>query len=484
MTLTLTIRNVDTLENGMPVEFVLHRRGAIIGRAPTCDWSLPDPRNHISSRHCEIAFSDNGYVVTDISTNGTFLNGSTARLAGQHRLRHGDVLEIGHYQLFATLSGSAAAEEDAAGADDPPIPGGWYEGAEKAPFRPGDLAPNDGRSSAGGAGFPWGAPLQASGPPESAAGGWAPSHRAPDVVAGSTWEVEQPRQEPASDWSSQAPDRPPPPRTEDVWGRIAEGNVVDWARGGFGQPKEALTDPLGLAEPQPGDWLPAEQPRSQRQPEEPVPAPKSPPPRQNVPPAAPTGAEPLLAALLAAAGLDRKDVAGAPDGIATRIGALLRRLAAGLVVLVEARARAKSQMGAETTSLQFDRNNPIKFARTPEQALSQLINPSERGYMDAEQAVEDAFFDLQSHQMATLKAMQGALKATLDRFSPTAIEGRAGGGGFLGGILPMARKAAFWESYQHEFGGVAQGSDEAFMDVFAKEFRKAYEEQSRQQPRR
>jgi type VI secretion system protein ImpI/type VI secretion system protein len=36
-----------------------------------------------------------------------------------------------------------------------------------------------------------------------------------------------------------------------------------------------------------------------------------------------------------------------------------------------------------------------------------------------------------------------------------------------------------WRAYEREFSGVARGSDEAFMDVFAKEFRKAYEEQSR-----
>jgi type VI secretion system protein len=48
----------------------------------------------------------------------------------------------------------------------------------------------------------------------------------------------------------------------------------------------------------------------------------------------------------------------------------------------------------------------------------------------------------------------------------------------------MKRKAALWDSYEREFSGVAQGSDEAFMDVFAREFRRAYDEQSRQQRRR
>jgi type VI secretion system FHA domain protein len=183
--------------------------------------------------------------------------------------------------------------------------------------------------------------------------------------------------------------------------------------------------------------------------------------------------------LLAAAGLSAQDLKGPPKQVAARAGALLRRLVAGLVVLVEARARAKSQMGAESTRLEFDGNNPIKFARSPEQALAQLLSAPERGFMDPDRAVEDAFYDLQSHQMATLKAMQGALRATLDRFSPESIRNRAQTKGFLASILPAARDAALWRAYEREFGGVAKGSDEAFMDVFAKEFRKAYEDQSR-----
>lgn len=46
-------------------------------------------------------------------------------------------------------------------------------------------------------------------------------------------------------------------------------------------------------------------------------------------------------------------------------------------------------------------------------------------------------------------------------------------------VPPAARDAALWQAYEREFGGVAQGSDEAFLDMFAKEFRQAYNEQSR-----
>jgi type VI secretion system FHA domain protein len=182
-----------------------------------------------------------------------------------------------------------------------------------------------------------------------------------------------------------------------------------------------------------------------------------------------------LALLLEAAGVGRDDVRSTDEEVLLTAGLLLRQLVGGLVVMMEARARAKAQMGAQNTIFSRDGNNPIKFAMSPAHALTQLLNPPVSGFMTGERAVEDSYRDLQAHQIATLKAMQGALRATLDRFSPDSIRKRAETKGIIARILPGARAAALWEAYEREFGGVAQGSDEAFMDIFAKEFRKAYE---------
>ena len=497
MTLTLAIRNVAGLDNGMPVEFVLHRRGAVIGRSPTCDWSLPDPRNHISSRHCEVSFDGQHYLLTDLSTNGTFLNGSADRLPAPHRIAEGDVFQIGQYEIRATLSGRAGQRED----DAPPAAQpwrGWDDGATPSdrpafssePASSGWAAASPPASGGGGGGWQpqLGPSLARTDQPRAFApspvsGGWAAPVAPPPPPVSSAWSAPIPTAEPASGWSSAAPDRPPAPSADDVWGRIAEGNVVDWARGGFGQPVEAPRDPLGLAAAPARDALPPEIPQIARfgasddgwgPPAAPVEATPVPPPPPPAPPA-PAGAEPFVVGT----GLDPAQVADQSPALLGRGGRLLHRLVAGLVVMVEARARAKAQLGAETTAFTPEGNNPIKFARTPEEALAMLLNPPQRGFMDAERAIEDAYLDLQSHQMATLRAMQGALKATLDRFSPTAIKGRAESGGLLERILPGARDAALWQAYEKEFGGVAQGSDEAFMDVFAKEFRRAYNDQAR-----
>ena len=167
------------------------------------------------------------------------------------------------------------------------------------------------------------------------------------------------------------------------------------------------------------------------------------------------------------------------DAQADQTGTLLRALVAGLVAMLDARARAKSQLGAQGTVLALDGNNPLKLAHDTAEAIEMLLAPPMRGFLDATSAVEDAFRDLQAHQLATLGAMQGALRATLARFSPAAIRARADQRGILARILPGAREAALWNAYEREFDGVSERSDEAFIEVFSAEFRRAYEELAR-----
>lgn len=236
----------------------------------------------------------------------------------------------------------------------------------------------------------------------------------------------------------------PAPAADNVtvmWDSLADMNKVDWARGGFGA-GEAAAAPVAAADS--------------------------------------ATADALVAALLEAAGLAGAEVERSPE-LVQKAGGLLKRLVAGLLVMVEARARAKAQLGAELTGLQLDGNNPLKFALSPEQALAQLLMPPQSGFMPADKAVEDAYIDLQSHQVATLRAIPGSLRATLDRFSPGSIRRRAENVGILARILPGMRDAALWRNYEREFQAVKKESDEAFMAVFAKEFRKAYERQLREE---
>jgi len=71
----------------------------VIGRDPKCDWPIPDRELALSARHCEIVIANGQQVLRDLSTNGTFMNGSRKRLAGDHVLRHGDRIGLGNYLI-------------------------------------------------------------------------------------------------------------------------------------------------------------------------------------------------------------------------------------------------------------------------------------------------------------------------------------------------------------------------------------------------
>lgn len=80
-----------------------------IGRDPACDWALPDRTLALSARHCEIVRTTAGPLLRDLSTNGTFINGSAARMPADHPLRDGDRIEAGPFTFLVSLKSALAA---------------------------------------------------------------------------------------------------------------------------------------------------------------------------------------------------------------------------------------------------------------------------------------------------------------------------------------------------------------------------------------
>ncbi|MDF0487863.1 type VI secretion system-associated FHA domain protein TagH [Sphingomonas sp. H39-1-10] len=435
MTLILSVPGRRKLDNGEPAELHLDRRGAVIGRSAHADWSLPDPKNHVSSRHCEISYRDGTYLLADRSTNGTFLNGSRERLGALHPIRDGDRITIGGYELLASLPGEHLEAAQPAPDTAPDL--GWddWEHADHSEDADADAA--WGTAEIAAPKKPGGAPLQ----------DYAWIEPAPALGV--------------SPWAS-APREAAPPSAVDVWGQLARDNDIAWSRGGFGPVEEVM-----------GAWSPPAIANPAAEASEPT---ETPQPRAEAAPVTPATTSELWTTFAHAAGLSPEALRSAPPALLATAGAILRQMVTGLVLMVEARARAKAQLGVEGTSLELDGNNPLKFIRSPERALLQLLEPPQPGFMPAGRAIEDAFQDLQAHQMATLAAMRGALGDTLSRFSPAAIRDRQQTRTLWQRWTSGARDAALWRAYEQEFEGVIRGADEAFMDVFAKEFRTAYEQ--------
>ena len=199
------------------------------------------------------------------------------------------------------------------------------------------------------------------------------------------------------------------------------------------------------------------------------------PPRQ---PAAAGAAPPDLAAALKR-GLGLAHGVGpalGPEQV-ERIGALLRAMTAGTLELLTARMVAKRELGASATQLRTRENNPLKFSPDVDAALSHLVGPAERGFLDPQMAVEEAFDDLRAHQVALLAGMRAALDSVMSRFDPAVLEKRLTPGGALENLIPANRRARLWSAYGDEYARIVNEIEDDFDALLGRAFLKAYQAQ-------
>ena len=84
-------------------EYVIGDEPLVFGREAGADVVVPG--DDVSRRHAEIRHTDGGYVVVDLSANGTFVNGD--RVQGARPLARADILRIGpdEFRFHAPLEG-------------------------------------------------------------------------------------------------------------------------------------------------------------------------------------------------------------------------------------------------------------------------------------------------------------------------------------------------------------------------------------------
>jgi type VI secretion system FHA domain protein len=198
------------------------------------------------------------------------------------------------------------------------------------------------------------------------------------------------------------------------------------------------------------------------------------PPTAAAPPAmAPASTD--LGALLAAAGVQPNMVR--PE-ILAQLGEILRIVTSGLIKVLTARKEIKNQFRMTSTIMRPVENNPLKFDRSVEEAMHTLFIKCNPGWLGPREAYQEAFDDLERHQLATLAGMQAAFAAVLKRFNPAALEKmceRAAPGGLLGWF----NRPRYWPFYRAYYEKLSQDSEAAFQQLFGEAFVRAYDEQMR-----
>lgn len=480
-TLTLSIENHGTLENGGPVTLTLSGKGAQIGRKPGNDWVLPDPSRHISGHHFDVSFERGAYVLTDVSSNGTFLHGERYRLGGPHTITDGDRFTVGQYIIKATLVSAApvapepapvaAPPMNAAPVSTPPIPQAapapddefddiWGDlggdgGGEPAPRKDGVQAPPASRLIE-----PGGVPGVTAAPTDLSGLGAGGVSMPP---------VPQPPQPPQTPQPAPPAAAPPPPMS----------------------PMEPPAPPVPPMPPAAPSMSP---PEAAPYPPAPVP-PAPPPPAAPVPPVPQTHSlgesfsdpvadaapdvQPLqaqqgagdafLAAFLQAAGIDPSRIQIPPDELGRMLGQIARTGTQELMRMLQERTAVKVFVASEDRTMRVATgNNPMKFEVDADRAFDMLFVEPRAGYQTGGEAFANALEDVRRHQAAVMASIQPGLAEMLEGLSPGEIEEDSGGGMFSGG----GRKA--WEEYIKRWDSRAAQGDNGMLDAFIKAFGRHY----------
>ena len=107
----------------MERSFIIGRGDPSIGHAPEIDLTDYDAQGRgVSRKHVTITAKDNRITLQDLgSANGTFINGERITANSEHRLRHGDLLALGQFNLQVNFIVKPSQDEhtrmNAAGVD-------------------------------------------------------------------------------------------------------------------------------------------------------------------------------------------------------------------------------------------------------------------------------------------------------------------------------------------------------------------------------
>lgn len=468
-----------------------------IGRGAESDWVLDDPERVLSKRHCTIGFRGGAWYATDSSTNGLFLNQESEPLGrGQSQeLRDGDRLRLGAWEIEARIEpDSAAGSLDPFGA----LPADHGAHRYAAPARGGPASPLDPFADLEPPvpHTPFNEPEQPASMPPSAALPDDFDPLAPDPAP----DFEGPVQgDHSPSWGDAF--RPPP-----AHGPMAQGGAILGAGpipedfdpfapepdepAPFAPRADSSLGPTAPASPPPAvppaalpgedDWSDLARPPAASAPVPPPDTPPAPPPGMAAGPRPPTDPGDLLAAFLRGAGLPGARIDD-PVAQMEQLGAAFRALVSGLRRALIARAAIKGEFRIEQTMIRTRGNNPLKFSAGDADALAALLGAGRHTEMGPPEAVADALEDIRLHELASMAAMQTAIRALVETLAPGPLLAAA-----KGGILPGQKQAAAFEAYEALHAKVTAALSDDFDSVFGKAFARAYEQalaEARSRPR-
>jgi type VI secretion system FHA domain protein len=180
-----------------------------------------------------------------------------------------------------------------------------------------------------------------------------------------------------------------------------------------------------------------------------------------------------MAAFLRGAGLPDARPAD-PEAAMEALGAAFRALVSGLRKALVARAATKGEFRIRQTMIRAQGNNPLKFAASEDDALLALLGAGRRTDKGPAESVAEAMQDISLHELATMAAMQAAVRGLLRDFAPVKLREEADKSGLS--VLDAQRKLRAWDLFEARHAKLIEGLADDFDSVFGRAFAVAYEQ--------
>jgi type VI secretion system FHA domain protein len=112
MPIEITIIKSPSTVNVAQTSHTFPDAGGTLGRGSDNLWALDDPNKYMSTVHAKIACVAQQYFLTDLSTNGTFINGSAEPIGNgnQVSLNDGDIFSISDYEFIAKIASGTVSD--------------------------------------------------------------------------------------------------------------------------------------------------------------------------------------------------------------------------------------------------------------------------------------------------------------------------------------------------------------------------------------
>jgi type VI secretion system protein len=471
----LTLKVLNCRGRPAPEQSVrFDQRSGTIGRSPDNDLVLPDPENFISRRHAEIKYERGSYILTDTSLSGTVIDDCEPLIKSSSMLRDGMRIQIGDYELGVEIEDADDEEpisHDSFSSDDqlteifsplgysprdPAQPRDFFANFEEP--QPQHLAQEPAPAL----------PSLDDEQPESAESLLAPFAAAIPARASS---VSDPADESLASDSSVIP---------------ADSGPDEWPDHPPSPPIDADLDPDSKTEPMNLDPISEPNPSLSVSPAEsggqiasefrdaPAKVEVAVPPLDRLAQEAPEtnirSGDVLFKVLLDSMGIDDPRVLkGANEEAMVRlIGEMLVSLIEGMMILLRNRAESKNRFRLPVTMIRPVENNPLKFSVSVTDAVTALLKPGHKGYLNPIDAIRSAIDDLCSHELAMASGTRSSLIDLLSKFDPDQFEKQSSGGFFKN------NDAKCWQTYSSAYKELVHEAVDGF---FGEAFAMAYEEQ-------